>query len=98
MPEVTKFVDAPLALRAVRMSDGRELARLDFKDTCLSLPTLEFNQPDPLASSSTRPAVAFDDVPAWRARTLQLTQAQGRATLRLQPGVSLPSKANCKPG
>ena len=98
VPEITKFVDAPIAFRAVRMSDGRELARLDFKDTCLSLPALGFNQPDPLATSSTRPDVAFDDVPAWRARTLQLTQAQGRATLTLQPGVSLPAKANCKPG
>ncbi|WP_454673974.1 hypothetical protein [Achromobacter pestifer] len=98
VPEVTKFVDAPLAFRAVRMSDGRELARLDVKDTCLALPAIEFNQPDPLYPSSSRPDVAFDDVPAWRARTLQLSQTAGRATLRLQPGVALPAKANCKPG
>lgn len=98
VPEVTKFVDTPLAFRAVRLSDGRELARLDFKDTCLTLPAIEFNQPDPLYPSSARHDVAFDDVPAWRARTLQLAQGQGRATLRLQPGVALPAKGNCKPG
>ena len=103
VPEVTKFVDAPLAFRAVRVSDGRELARLNFKDTCLALPAIEFNRPDPLYPSSSRPEVLFDDVPAWRAATLQLAQTQGRATLQLKPGVALPTaksaaKANCKPG
>lgn len=98
VPAITKFVDTPVAFRAVRLRDGRELARLDVKDNCLSLPSLQFNQPDPLYPSSTRPEVAFDDVPAWRARTLELVQGQGRATLRLQPGVTLPTRANCKPG
>ena len=48
MPAITKFEPTPLAFRAVRMSDGRELARLEFKDTCLRLPAREFNRPDPL--------------------------------------------------
>ena len=98
VPEVVKFVDAPLAFRAVRLSDGRELARLDFKDTCLTLPAIEFNRPDPLYPSSAKRDVLFDDVPAWRSTTLQLTQNPGRATLQLKPGVALPTKANCKRG
>ncbi len=80
------------------MSDGHELARLDFKDTCLRLPAIQFDRPDALSRSSAAPEVAFDEVPAWRASTLQLTQAQGgRAALRLQPGVSLPRKPDCAP-
>ncbi|MNX50788.1 hypothetical protein D3C86_814300 [compost metagenome] len=98
VPEVTRFVDAPLAFRAVRMSDGRELARLEFKDTCLRLPALEFNRPDPLYPAAAKPDVVFDEVPAWRAGTLQLARAQGGATLRLQPGVALPRKPGCAPG
>ncbi len=99
VPAITKFVDTPLAFRAVRMSDGHELARLDFKDTCLRLPAIQFDRPDALSRSSAAPEVAFDEVPAWRASTLQLTQAQGgRAALRLQPGVSLPRKPDCAPG
>lgn len=95
VPEVSKFVDTPLAFRAVRLSDGRELARLDFKDTCVGLPALQFERPSAKAASGSSPAVAFDDVPAWRANALELTQAQGRATLRLKPGVALPRKAGC---
>lgn len=98
VPEVTRFVDAPLAFRAVRLSDGRELARLDIQDTCLALPAIEFNRPDPLYPSSAKRDVLFDDVPAWRAATLQLAQSAGRATLRLKPGVTLPAKANCTRG
>lgn len=98
VPEVTRFVDTALAFRAVRMRDGQELARLDAGDTCLRLPALEFDRPDPLHPSSAKPDVAFDDVPAWRASVLRLSQAQGRATLRLQPGVALPRKAGCTPG
>lgn len=98
VPEVVKFVDAPLAFRAVRLSDGRELARLDFKDTCLTLPAIEFNRPDPLYPSSAKRDVLFDDVPAWLGATLQLTQGPGRATLQLKPGVALPTKPNCKRG
>lgn len=98
VPEVTKFVDAPLAFRAVRMSDGRELARLDFKDTCLRLPALEFDRPDPLHPSSAKTDIPFDKVPGWRAGALRFEQAQGRATLRLQPGVALPRKPGCTPG
>ncbi|MDT4850165.1 hypothetical protein FQZ97_843070 [compost metagenome] len=97
VPAITKFVSAPLAFRAVRMSDGRELARLDFKDTCLGLPAIQFDRPD-AQSRPAAPDVAFDDVPAWRAATLQLTQASGRATLRLQPAAALPRKAGCAPG
>lgn len=96
VPAITKFVDTPLAFRAVRMSDGRELARLDFKDICLRLPAIQFDRPDALSKSSATPDVAFDDVPAWRAATLQLTQE--RAALRLQPGVALPRKPGCAPG
>ncbi|HCQ47361.1 MAG TPA: hypothetical protein DIW53_11515 [Achromobacter sp.] len=98
VPEVVKFVDTPLAFRAVRLSTGQELARLDVKDTCAALPAMEFNQPDPLYPSSARRDVLFDDVPAWRAATLQLTQTTGRATLQLKPGVTLPTKPNCKRG
>jgi hypothetical protein len=99
VPAITKFVDTPVAFRAVRMSDGRELARLDFKDPCLRLPAIQFDRPDALSKTSAAPDVAFDDVPAWRAATLQLTQAaQGRAALRLQPGVALPRKPGCAPG
>ncbi len=97
VPEISKFVDAPLAFRAVRMRDGRELARLDFKDVCLRLPAIEFDRPDPLRAVSAKPDVAFDDVPAWRADALQLDQAQGRATLRPRPGVALPRKPGCTP-
>ncbi len=96
VPAITKFVDMPLAFRAVRMSDGRELARLDFKDACVQLPTIQFDRPDALSKSSATPDVTFDDVPAWRAATLQLTQE--RAALRLQPGVALPRKPGCTPG
>ncbi|MGN6456125.1 MAG: hypothetical protein ACTHLV_07930 [Achromobacter mucicolens] len=95
VPEVSKFVDTPLAFRAVRLSDGRELARLDFKDTCVGLPALQFERPGAKAASGSSPVIAFDDVPAWRANALELTQAQGRATLRLKPGVALPRKASC---
>ncbi len=95
VPEVSKFVDTPLAFRAVRLSDGRELARLDFKDTCVGLPALQFERPGTKAASSSSPDIAFDEVPAWRANALELTQAQGRATLRLKPGVALPRKAGC---
>lgn len=95
VPEVSKFVDTPLSFRAVRLSDGRELARLDFKDTCVGLPALQFERPGAKAASGSSPVIAFDDVPAWRANTLELTQAQGRATLRLKPGVALPRKAGC---
>lgn len=98
VPEITKFVDAPLAFRAVNLADGKELARLDFKDTCLTLPALQFNRPDAASTLSSKIDVAFDELPAWRARTLQLVQGSGRATLRLQPGVTLPVKPNCKPG
>lgn len=99
VPAITKFVDTPVAFRAVRMSDGRELARLDFKDPCLRLPAIQFDRPDALSKTSAAPDVAFDDVPAWRAATLQLTQAaQGRTALRLQPGVALPRKPGCAPG
>lgn len=98
VPEVTKFVDAPLAFRAVRLSDGRELARLDFDDTCVGLPALQFERSDAKTVSSASPAVAFDDVPAWRASALELTQTQGRATLRLKPGVQLPRKPGCNAG
>lgn len=98
VPEITKFVDTPLAFRAVRMADGRELARLDFKDVCLTLPAIQFNRPDAASTLSSKVDVAFDEAPAWRARTLQLVQGPGRATLRLQPGVTLPVKPNCKPG
>lgn len=95
VPEVSKFVDTPLSFRAVRLSDGRELARLDFKDTCVGLPALQFERPGAKAASGSSPAIAFDEVPAWRANALELTQAQGRATLRLKPGVALPRKAGC---
>lgn len=95
VPEVSKFVDTPLAFRAVRLSDGRELARLDIKDTCVGLPALQFERPDAKPASGSSPAIAFDDVPAWRANALELTQAQGRATLGLKPGVALPRKAGC---
>ncbi|PTX10550.1 hypothetical protein DBL07_02025 [Achromobacter mucicolens] len=95
VPEVSKFVDTPLAFRAVRLSDGRELARLDFTDTCVGLPALQFERTDAKAASGSSPVIAFDDVPAWRANALELTQAQGRATLRLKPGVALPRKAGC---
>ncbi len=95
VPEVSKFVDTPLAFRAVRLSDGRELARLDFKDTCVGLPALQFERPGAKAAAGSSPLIAFDDVPAWRANALELTQAQGRATLRLKPGVALPRKASC---
>lgn len=95
VPEVSKFVDTPLAFRAVRLSDGRELARLDFKDTCVSMPALQFERPGAKAAAGSSPVIAFDDVPAWRANALELTQAQGRATLRLKPGVALPRKAGC---
>jgi hypothetical protein len=98
VPEITKFVDAPLAFRAVRMRDGRELARLDFKDTCLRLPAIEFDRPAPARAARAAPDVAFDDVPAWRAGALELVQAPGRATLRLRPGVELPRKPGCAPG
>ncbi|WP_313065710.1 hypothetical protein [Achromobacter animicus] len=98
VPEVTKFVDAPLAFRAVRLSDGRELARLDFEDTCVGLPALQFERPDIKAAFSASPAIAFNDVPAWRASALELTQTQGRAALRLKPGVQLPRKPGCKGG
>lgn len=98
VPEITKFVDAPLAFRAVNLADGKELARLDFKDTCLTLPALQFNRPDAASTLSSKIDVAFDDVPAWRAQTLQLVQGSSRATLRLRPGVALPAKPNCKPG
>ena len=98
VPAITKFVDRPLAFRAVRLSDGRELARLDVKDTCTTLPVLQFDRPDATSTLSSKVDIPFDDVPAWRARTLQLSQGQGRATLRLQPGVVLPTKPNCKPG
>lgn len=94
-PEISKFVDTPLAFRAVRLSDGRELARLNFKDTCVGLPALQFERPGAKAASGSSPVIAFDDVPAWRANALELTQAQGRATLRLKPGVALPRKAGC---
>lgn len=95
VPEISKFVDTPLAFRAVRLSDGRELARLDFKDTCVGLPALQFERPGAKAASGSSPVIAFDDVPAWRANALELTQAQGRAMLRLKPGVALPRKAGC---
>lgn len=95
VPEISKFVDTPLAFRAVRLSDGRELTRLDFKDTCVGLPALQFERPGAKAASGSSPVIAFDDVPAWRANALELTQAQGRATLRLKPGVALPRKAGC---
>ncbi|UAN03569.1 MULTISPECIES: hypothetical protein [Achromobacter] len=95
VPEVSKFVDTPLAFRAVRLSDGRELAHLDFKDTCVGLPALQFERPGAKAAAGSSPVIAFDDVPAWRANALELTQAQGRATLRLKPGVALPRKAGC---
>ncbi|TQJ98148.1 hypothetical protein [Achromobacter sp. SLBN-14] len=95
VPEVSKFVDTPLAFRAVRLSDARELARLDFKDTCVGLPALQFERPGAKAASGSSPVIAFDEVPAWRANALELTQAQGRATLRLKPGVALPRKAGC---
>ncbi|CAB3860491.1 hypothetical protein [Achromobacter mucicolens] len=95
VPEVSKFVDTPLAFRAVRLSDGRELARLDFKDTCVGLPALQFERPGAKAASGSSPVIAFVDVPAWRANALELTQAQGRAMLRLKPGVALPRKAGC---
>ncbi len=95
VPEVSKFVDTPLAFRAVRLSDGRELARLNFKDTCVGLPALQFERPGAKAASGSSPVIAFDDVPAWRANALELTQAQGRAMLRLKPGVALPRKAGC---
>lgn len=95
VPEISKFVDTPLAFRAVRLSDGRELARLDFKDTCVGLPALQFERPGAKAAAGSSPVIAFDDVPAWRANALELTQAQGRATLRLKPGVALPRKAGC---
>lgn len=95
VPEVSKFVDTPLAFRAVRLSDGRELARLNFKDTCVGLPALQFERPGAKAAAGSSPVIAFDDVPAWRANALELTQAQGRAMLRLKPGVALPRKAGC---
>ena len=98
LPEVVKFVDAPAAFRAVRLSDGRELARLPIKNTCVTLPALQWNRPDRQSTASPVPEVAFDDLPAWRAATLQLTQAQGHASLQLKPGVTLPLKPNCKPG
>lgn len=98
VPEVTTSVATPLAFRAVRLRDGRELARLDFKDTCLMLPALQFERPSPTSAARAAPGVAFDDVPAWRASTLELAQAPGRTTLRLRPGVELPRKPGCTPG
>ncbi|KGD86774.1 hypothetical protein JL37_28090 [Achromobacter sp. RTa] len=98
VPAITKFVSTPLAFRAVRMSDGRELARLDFKDTCLGLPSIQFDRPDALSKTTATPDVAFDQVPAWRAATLQLTQASGRAALSLRPGTALPRKPGCTAG
>jgi hypothetical protein len=98
VPAITKFVSTPLAFRAVRMSDGRELARLDFKDTCLALPAIQFDRPDALSRPGATPDVAFDEVPAWRAAALQLTQSSGRAALRLRPGTALPRKPGCTPG
>ncbi|KXJ66195.1 hypothetical protein AXY46_11710 [Achromobacter xylosoxidans] len=95
VPEVSKFVDTPLSFRAVRLSDGRELARLDFKDTCVGLPALQFERPGAKAASGSSPVIAFDEVPAWRANVLELTHAQGRTTLRLKPGAALPRKAGC---
>lgn len=98
VPAITKFVPTPLAFRAVRMSDGRELARLDFKDTCLALPAIQFDRPDASSRPGATPEVAFDEVPAWRAATLLLTQVSGRAVLRLQPGTALPRKPGCMSG
>ncbi|WP_277757294.1 hypothetical protein [Achromobacter denitrificans] len=98
MPAITKFVPTPLAFRAVRMSDGRELARLDIQDACVGLPAIQFDRPDAQSRPGAAPEIAYDDVPAWRAATLQLTQAQGRAALRLQPAAALPRKPGCAPG
>lgn len=98
VPAITQFVPTPLAFRAVRMSDGRELARLDIQDACVGLPAIQFDRPDAQSRPGAAPEIAYDDVPAWRAATLQLTQAQGRAALRLQPAAALPRKPGCAPG
>lgn len=95
VPAVTKFVPTPLEFRAVRLADGQELARLNTQDLCLQLPNIEFERN--ANAPGAKVDVRYDDVPAWRASALQLTQAGGRASLRLQPGVELPRKANCKP-
>lgn len=98
VPEITRFVNTPLAFRAVRLRDGHELARLDVKDPCLGLPAIQFDRPDRKSTYGSVPDVAFDDVPAWRTRTLELTQTPKGATLRLRPGVDLPRKLGCTPG
>lgn len=96
VPAVTQFVRTPLAFRAVRLADGRELARWDAKDTCQQLPAMQF-EPGGQALNS-KIDVRYDDVPAWRAGALQFTPgAPGKALLRLKPGVELPRTPNCKP-
>lgn len=96
VPAVTRFVPTPLAFRAVRLTDGRELARWDAKDLCQQLPAMQF-EPGGAASSS-KIDIRYDDVPAWRANALQFTPGPpGKALLRLKPGVTLPRKPHCTP-
>lgn len=85
----------PLAFRAVRWSDGRELARLEIADPCVVLPDLEF-EPSGTGRQSGIDRIAYEDVPAWRQRLLMYLQpSAGKASLRLQPGQALPRKPGC---
>lgn len=96
VPAVTEHVPTALAFRAVRLTDGHELARLTGADRCLLLPRIEF-EPNAYAAGS-KIDVAYDDVPAWRASTLQFNPGKRSATLQLRPGIQLPRKPGCTPG
>lgn len=96
VPAVTEHVATALAFRAVRVTDGRELARLTGANACMLLPRIEF-EPGAYAAGS-KIDVAYDDVPAWRASTLQFNPVKGSAALQLRPGIQLPRKPGCTPG
>lgn len=96
VPAITEFVPTPAGFRVARLADGRELARWDAKDTCQQLPAMQF---DPgTTGASSKIDIRYDDLPAWRARSLEFTPGPpGKAMLHLKPGVDLPRKPRCTP-
>lgn len=92
----TRSVRTPLAFRAVRADDGRELARLDLDDPCLTVPRLALDSegfgrhiPDDAA------VVAREALPEWRAATLDLVRTESHSVIALRDAGRLTPVAAC---
>lgn len=83
--------ERPPAFRALDLTRGQEVARLELDPGCFVLPEFEFSHPLIYSklSASTPERLRFQDGPAWFDRTLELLTTP-KPALRLRPTQQLP--------